>query len=361
MRSADCRPAQVPVHGVLGGSVANRQHLYFVNVSEHGHDPLRLAPAAPQRLSVRLTQDHEAARGGEGVGSLVLSLCHNNLPCGGLDGCACPRRYVDDGSRGLLSSSNLGASAGARSVAVSPCALDAGIWYVAVDLAPDKLGRATAAREAVAGYTLTAVLESAAIAVGEAEADEVCCMQSQYFVADIGRLIKGNELRVKLVSNNGMPNHTPLRLSVTYDGCVDHRINTVSDPSKGQVVTLAPEDVRVGRLFVGVHAVGRDSARFLLSVSYRPELKWTVIAFLVSMLVVVVVTLTLVCCLRVRRKLRKMKNFSDQVNERKKALKMTLRGGSGTGSDGEGRSGVSARVRWHACIRGGAGGIARVE
>ena len=96
-----------------------------------------------------------------------------------------------------------------RSVDVSPCDLQGGTWYVSVDL---PLNTDLAAVEVgntlgytvgnTVGYTLTAVLESAAISVGDDEASYLCCMQAQFFVVEITRLVKGNELRVKLLSDD---------------------------------------------------------------------------------------------------------------------------------------------------------------
>jgi hypothetical protein len=84
-----------------------------------------------------------------------------------------------------------------RSVDVSPCDLQGGTWYVSVDLPLN-----TDLAAVGVGYTLTAVLESAAISVGDDEASYLCCMQSQFFVVEITRLVKGNELRVKLLSDD---------------------------------------------------------------------------------------------------------------------------------------------------------------
>jgi len=318
--------SSVPVHGALGGTVRNRQHIYFVNVSGLSGHPSSPQAIAPQRLSVRLTQEKPADA--RRVEPLVLSLCRDQLPCGDL-GCSCPSKFVDDGTRGGIYSGELAKMPDlVRSVDVSPCELESGTWYVSVDLPADR-GRAMAdSRTSRVGYTLTAVLESASLSVSEATADEVCCMQSQYFVLEISKLVKGNELSVKLISDDRLQNQSPLKLSLSYDGCIDDQVDMVSDAKMGQVVTLPPEQVHRGRLFVGVHSIDRDSARFLISVSYRPELKWTVIAFLVSVLVIVVVTIAVVCCVRVRRRMRKMKTFSEEVKLRKKNLKMSVRGAS---------------------------------
>jgi len=276
---------------------------------------------------------------------MVLSLCRDQLPCAGV-GCTCPSKFVDDGTHGGMYSEVLSRQPDAvRSVDVSPCDLEVGMWYVSVDLPLHKVGEFSAAARITTGYTMTAVLETALMSFGEASADVVCCMQSQYFVVDISKLVKGNELRVKLLSDDRTHNQSPLRLSMSYDGCVDRRMHMVSDATQGRVVTIPPEQLRAGRLFVGVHAIDRDTASFLLSISYRPELKWTVIAFLVTMFVVVIVTLSVVCCVRVRRRMRKIKTFSDEVKLRKKTLKMTVRGAaSDDGSVAPSASGRAGRV-----------------
>ena len=349
--SASELKSSVPVRGTLDRTVRNSQHIYFINVSSSaGRAPSSPVPSAPQRLSVKLTQEKPA--GGGPAEPLVLSLCRDQLPCGDL-GCSCPRKFVDDGTRGGTYSAELARTPNlVRSVDVSPCELESGTWYVSVDVSTNRWGRGmTASQKAGVGYTLTAVLESASISFGEATDDEVCCKQAQYFVLDISKLVKGNELSVKLISDDRLHNQSPLKLSLSYDGCVDERVDMVSDAQMGQVVTLSPEQVHKGRLFVGVHSIDRDAARFLLSVSYRPELKWTVIAFLVSVLIIVVVTITVVCCVRVRRRMRKMKAFSDEVKLRKKNLKMSVRGpgsedGSCAGSAKPGRVELSDR-----CVR----------
>ena len=204
--------SSVPVHAFLGGSnFKNRQHLYFVNVSALVDDNPNLPNfMAPQRLSVKLEQD------GPTYGRLrplVLSLCHEQLPCGDL-GCSCPAKFVDDGSRGLSAGDSLNS---VRSVDVNPCDLKSGIWYVSVDFANGKMGVGAAMDEPSVGYTLTAMLQSALIRAGEASEDVLCCMQSQYFVLLVTQLMKGNELRIKLLSDDRLHNQSPLRLSMSYE------------------------------------------------------------------------------------------------------------------------------------------------
>lgn len=206
--------SSVPVHAFLGGSnFKNRQHLYFINVSALVDDNPNDNPdfMAPQRLSVKLEQD-----GGPTYARLrplVLSLCHEQLPCGDL-GCSCPAKFVDDGSRGLSGGDVLNS---VRSVDVNPCDLKSGIWYVSVDFPNGKMGVGAAMDEPSVGYTLTAMLQSALIRAGEASEDVLCCMQSQYFVLLVTQLMKGNELRIKLLSDDRLHNQSPLRLSMSYE------------------------------------------------------------------------------------------------------------------------------------------------
>ena len=84
------------------------------------------------------------------------------------------------------------------------------------------------------------------------------------------------------------------------------------------------------RLCIGVRAVNRNGAEFTLSVSYRPELKWTVswreggagssqpqvVAFLASTLVLVAGTFAVVCFIKVRRRFHKYRIFADEVSPR---------------------------------------------
>jgi len=93
----------------------------------------------------------------------------------------------------------------------------------------------------------------------------------------------------------------------------------------GSVLTLPPAEVHEGRLCIGVNAIDRHGAKFSLSVSYRPELKWTVVAFLASMLILVSGTFAVVCFIKVRRRLNKYRIFADEVKDRKRSLKMAVR------------------------------------
>jgi hypothetical protein len=61
----------------------------------------------------------------------------------------------------------------------------------------------------------------------------------------------------------------PLRLSASYEQCGDDDDAFKLAPSMSQVLTLPPDKVRLGRLYIGVHAVDGNTARFMLSVSYR--------------------------------------------------------------------------------------------
>eukprot|EP00288_Rhodomonas_lens_P018888 CAMPEP_0177701858 /NCGR_PEP_ID=MMETSP0484_2-20121128/6831_1 /TAXON_ID=354590 /ORGANISM="Rhodomonas lens, Strain RHODO" /LENGTH=324 /DNA_ID=CAMNT_0019213111 /DNA_START=177 /DNA_END=1148 /DNA_ORIENTATION=+ len=292
----------VPSQGLLG---REKQHYYFVNVSQaigrNIRDPTSIAS---KRLSVTL-------RKGPSVSPepLVLSLCLNTLPCGNL-GCSCPARFVDAGTQG-------GQDNTLRGVDVSPCDLEAGIWYISVELP-------VPASQAVpdTSYILTAELQSSFVKLGSTVEDKVCCKQSQYFYTDLSELQDGNELRVQLLSDDRLRDQSPLRLSVSYEACSDDEPWNRLDPSMGQILTLPPDRLVPGRLYLGVHATDARGARFILNVSYRPELKSIVVIFLVTVVLLVFGTIGAVCFIKIRKRLSKHKELQGQLTERKQALRM---------------------------------------
>lgn len=86
-----------------------------------------------------------------------------------------------------------------RSIDVSPCDLTEGLWYMAVDA----IGGAAA-------YVMTAVVEEARLVLGQNVEDSVCCLQSLFFVLEVAEWVKGNELVMKLVSDNRLRNQVCL-------------------------------------------------------------------------------------------------------------------------------------------------------
>jgi hypothetical protein len=126
---------------------------------------------------------------------------------------------------------------------VSPCDLEAGLWYVSVELD----GASFQQPPADTSYMLTAELHDAVLRVGSTVEDQVCCRQSQYFYMDIDGLQDGNELRVQLISDDRLRDQGPLRLSVSYEACADDEPWNRLAPSMGQILTLPPERLVPGR------------------------------------------------------------------------------------------------------------------
>mmetsp|Transcript_4397 Transcript_4397/g.16039 ORF Transcript_4397/g.16039 Transcript_4397/m.16039 type:complete len:281 (-) Transcript_4397:354-1196(-) len=229
------------------------QHFFLIKVSDQQGRPSPVSNAlATKKLSVRVETKLQG---------VVLALCHDQLPCGGIE-CSCPRKLLDAGDSEDKFDTE-------RSVEVSPCDLLRGSWYISVEI--------PAAAASIAGsqeFSVVAKLSDGLVRVGATVKERVCCMQSKVLWVQISEPRRGHELRVKLLTDDRVRTQSPLVLSVSYNGC-DGDGRTLG-ASMGSVLTLPPDEVHEGRLCIRVRAVNRNGAEFTLSVSYRPELKWTV-------------------------------------------------------------------------------------